>query len=680
MPSKNSKSTKRLYTVLRDYLSFCVELPKIQFLIYKKWLLAQFSIYQNIQEFKVLSNEKKETFFNEKTISFFLQDLKLERTPFYLPDIYLALSILQKISLNQLQNILIYGDRDADGVTSAVSLYLFFKNYLNIGNKKINVLFPLEDDKYGITEEVASRIVSYKPNIIFILDCGSANKDTIEMIKKEIPQVLIIILDHHFLPQEEDHYPLVSAFINPKRLPINFPERELCTSVLVYKLISAFIFSYTSEFNRTYEISQGTYIRNGCLVDLDKVDLNVVTKYTETKLFLDKLDSNHLLYRIIPLGLKKKISLKQKIWFAQLAHLHKYLEKVKVYIPFAVIGTIADMVPLTGDNKILVAQGLKQMKVANSQFLNGLQSLCKMHNLTGEYTPIVEQDVGFLIAPSINAAGRLGIPEVAFQTLISQDPLESLKIASKLLDLNKKRKEFSTNGVKLLTDVLHSENNQNEKIAVYYHQDIHRGISGLLANKLAQSLKKSIIVMVDDGIHIRGSIRAYQNENVLDLLHLLKSEFVQYGGHAQAAGFSLEKQRIPDFIELVLKKTLSSWIIKKPRRILGAFIIHLTEQTLTSKIFSQILELAPYGINAPHPVIKLKVFPGGYTWRYLGKTKEHIKVEFPNIFHCKIEAIWFFVPLDKVNKLDKISYFYVEPHYNYFKGQKKHQLKILRCI
>ena len=657
--------------------------------IFSKWVDRISSYYQSSFPKGTFQTETEfNQFLEKKVLLLFYPHFFLQSSPFELPAIEQAIEILRDaFSKKDTARVVLFGDRDVDGVSSSSILFLFLRDIMRFNEKNLFVELPHKEDKYGLSNEVIERMFQHKPDILITLDCGSSNKESLEYFRSLSPNTKQIILDHHFIPEQKEDYPCVDAFVNPKQLEATNSVRDLCTAGLAFKLIWALTYSYTSEYNQTYELVSETgsiFVRNGVQVEAKTTNAKRVYFVNAqadgidgAAIWANLAKTNKYLHAVDQFSAQfdNVISDLEKLRTIQNLQLGNVYTKIKPYLSLAGIGTIADLMPLVDDNRILVSQGINLIKQQPEILPVGLKELLKKLSLLG--VPIYEQDLSFTVCPSLNAPGRLGEPQKALASLISKDPLESAKAAFEVYQINEKRKKLSDEGS---NKILNNLNNEHEAfpIVVAYHSDIHRGISGIVASKLAETLKKPAIVMVNDGDCIRGSARAYQSDNVFSLLQNSADYFLQFGGHRQAAGFSLPYENIDAFKKHVY--SISKELLGETQEVavnFNEFVPPLEKamDNILSKNWSEWLAFAPYGVLNPHPTIAVPK-QGNVDYTLMGDAKNHARLNFSNVIEKRIEGVWF-NHKGETHKLEEDHLTLIaEPHYNHFRGQVKYQLKI----
>lgn len=623
-----------------------------------------------------------ESFWLSESVRYFYPVFELTRSPFHIPGIDTAVDIFREIWQQQSKPaIVIYGDRDVDGVSSSSILYRFLRYDLKHPPDKVHLLVPGVDDRYGITEQVIERINSYEPDILITMDCGSSDADVLNAMKEAFEQRRLIIFDHHFLPASEEDYPAADAFINPKRLPNDRPERHLCTASLAVKFIEAFTFSFTSEYNRVSLIrseSEIIFEKNGVMIEpVTDSALREVSFIKdrpaafEAAVFWQKLASSDRNVHLIDRFLKahpQALSVHEKFRILQWHSLKKLRQKLRPYFVKAALGTVADIMPLAGDNRIYLNEGLQIHRNEQRLLSPGLRELFRTAGLLSN---AFESDYAFTVCPMINAAGRLGRAADAARLFAVDDPSEAAEAAFKLKSLNNERKKLSEKAL----SVFNLEDFKDDAVIILHHPDIHRGISGPVASKVAEAGGRPAIVLVDDGDCLRGSIRAATNENVFDFLMSLSHLLIQCGGHRQAAGFSLSYEKKDEFIKTALESA-AGFFREHTETIEERYPVYeVKDHEIRPEIWRELEIFAPYGHMNPHPVLSIKpTLPVEIT--PMGSEGAHARLDFKGVNFSDIEGVWFFHNNLIHETESSKSLFAAEPHINFFRGRRKLQLKI----
>ncbi len=273
------------------------------------------------------------------------------------------------------------------------------------------------------------------------------------------------------------------------------------------------------------------------------------------------------------------------------------------------LGTISDVVPLTGENRILVKNGLEQLTSSKKK---GLQSLVSVAKLNGK--DMTSHYVGYILGPRINAAGRLRSAETALRLLLTDDSEEAHLLAKGLDIENRNRQKLEQ---KTLTEALakleQTIDFKQDRIIVLQDENWHSGVIGIVASRLVDRFHRPTLVITTKGEIAKGSGRSIRNFHLVKALgecgHLLEN----FGGHRYAAGMTLHKGRLGDFKKLI--NQIAGNHLKVEDFIPVVDIdMEISFRSLSEKLFKEMDELAPFGLGNPRPVfatknIKLKKLP-----------------------------------------------------------------------
>ncbi len=309
-------------------------------------------------------------------------------------------------------------------------------------------------------------------------------------------------------------------------------------------------------------------------------------------------------------------------------------------IDIAAIGTVADCMPLVGENRIIVTAWLKQLKNSRS---SGIRKLVedKIHE-------DLDADVfGFLIGPRLNAAGRLDTPYKAVNLILNNgDKID--EIFAEIEEINDKRKELT----RLFTDDAMGKIDEKNNIIFYHSAQIEHGIIGIVAGRLTEQFHKPSIVLKDEWEKLVASCRSPEYFSIIEILEKYKSHFLHFGGHKQAAGFSISKENFENFKMLITQELNQIDFSSFQKIILADKVIGVEE--FGTRLYRQTLEFRPFGMGNPKPIFAFRDFEiDSVEW--MGSTKEHITLK--NKYGIKI--VWFFwgeyyETLKKSKKMDII--------------------------
>jgi single-stranded-DNA-specific exonuclease len=276
---------------------------------------------------------------------------------------------------------------------------------------------------------------------------------------------------------------------------------------------------------------------------------------------------------------------------------------VKDYLDLAALGTIADLVPLRAENRILAAHGLKALGEARRQGLRALIAVSGME--PGGVLSSV--DVSYRIGPRINASGRLADASLPLRLLLSDDPDDCLRDAAQLDAINRERQEIDK---KVTEEAMAQAKAMGDLSGYVLHGDWHPGVVGIAAGKICRTLDRPVIVLGKEGETAKGSGRSVPGTNLVEALAACADLLKTYGGHPMAVGISLDVAQVGAFRERFAAAVAA-------QRIAGATLvdgrdIDIAHWLKPSEVTDQLLEdldlLQPFGEGNPEPVFGFKAF------------------------------------------------------------------------
>ena len=267
----------------------------------------------------------------------------------------------------------------------------------------------------------------------------------------------------------------------------------------------------------------------------------------------------------------------------------------------AAVGTVADVMPLTGENRTLVKSGLRQLQNTDRP---GLEALLEEVGLAGR--PITAENISYAIAPRINAAGRMDSAVTALQLVLCEDPDRAEELAHKLNEINIKRQETELEIFKAAQVLLEQQPERLEdRVMLLWGRDWHPGVIGIVASRLVERTGRPVIVVtVDEHGECKGSGRSVPGFNLHACIGSCADLLIRYGGHAMAAGLSVREENLPE-----LRRRLNEWAARECPVLHTAPLecdlpIHLDRVTVDS--VRRIDALAPFGAENPTPVFLLQ--------------------------------------------------------------------------
>ena len=358
-------------------------------------------------------------------------------------------------------------------------------------------------------------------------------------------------------------------------------------------------------------------------------------------------------------------------WKLVHAFLDKYREEFNVglswekwLLDMVGIATIADLVPLKNENRLLARYGLEVLRKSKRP---GVQKILKNAKIT--QAKITEDDIGFGIAPRINSASRMAEPVHAFYALLQNE--DSLNFADELENYNNARKQDTKDAHKSLD----YEKFKSEKIILAGDTNWTPGIIGLVASKISEATGKTAFVWGtgEDKNILKGSVRAGSDGyNVVEIMTEAKNILENFGGHEMAGGFSLEKNNLKKFEEFLKEyatkkeKIISSdeINIQNGENILTNNFININLENINRKLFDEIKIFAPFGTGNEKIIFKLKLSDDDFVKsKRFGKQSEHLEIMINGI-----KGIEFFVSGEREKELISKKEFLINIEWDNFRG------------
>jgi len=273
-------------------------------------------------------------------------------------------------------------------------------------------------------------------------------------------------------------------------------------------------------------------------------------------------------------------------------------EKLFEHLDLVVLGTISDVVPMTGENRILARHGLAQLSKTKKA---GLIKLLDKVGINGK--EITAMHAGFLLGPRLNATGRIGSSDSSFRLLMAESEKEAIELAGKLNDDNKSRQQLEAKTLKEALAKIDKEINFKEhRVIVLYKDDWHPGVIGIVASRIVERFYRPVILLSskEDG-SAKGSGRSVDNFHLFQALVNCKALLKEFGGHSKACGLSMDPDCINEFRDAINKYALDMILPQElsPKLTIDA---EIPLSLLDEKLISSINGLGPFGPENPKPV------------------------------------------------------------------------------
>lgn len=326
-------------------------------------------------------------------------------------------------------------------------------------------------------------------------------------------------------------------------------------------------------------------------------------------------------------------------------------DSVYKYLDIAGIGTVADIVPLVEDNRIIVKRGLEQLKRTK---WNGLKTLLRKIFPDFREREYDTYDVGFIIAPVFNAAGRLEDAKMGVELFTSDDNKICDELSYTLLEKNNERKNIQSDIYDIVVDEIEEKKLYEKNIIVVAHEKFHHGVIGIVASKIVDRYYKPTVIMEikkNEGI-ATASCRSIEGFNIIEAINSMKELFLKYGGHAGAAGFSIPVENIEIFAERMdkfIEENLDKSYFLKPIKIDKEIQLH----KISYDFLDEISKLKPFGFGNQMPLFAMKNCTTS-NLRKIGKDQSHLML---NIIKNGVEiknCVWFGAE-DMFNDIEKNS-------------------------
>lgn len=315
-------------------------------------------------------------------------------------------------------------------------------------------------------------------------------------------------------------------------------------------------------------------------------------------------------------------------------------DEISCYLPIVMIGTLGDVVPLDGDNRIIVKYGMEHF----SEYpWPGLQSLMKLLSEGRSAPPnITSLFISFQIVPKINAAGRIGNAKRAFDLLISEDLEEADSLAKELMNENQKRKETENEIAEVAMSGEHLITMPEDSVVISVGEGWHHGVIGIVASKLVEKYGKPAFVFSSEDNMAKGSARSIEGFNIHAALTSCAELTERFGGHEMAAGLCVPKEnlrKLADAMNKFAKENAEK--IYRPPHIEIDVVAEPYEITVETAM--KIAELEPFGTGNPEPLICIRNLKLNYCSK-VGDNGKHLKMSFldnSGVNNVVIDAIAF---------------------------------------
>jgi single-stranded-DNA-specific exonuclease len=548
---------------------------------------------------------------DKKAIGGFLQPrLKQLADPFLLPNMTAAVERLFRARESQ-ERLVIFGDYDVDGVTSTALLIEVLRG---LGWTVDYYLPHRMDEGYGLSQEgVENCLKKFPTTLLLAVDCGSTSVSAIAWLRER--GVDVIVLDHH---QVSDPPPAAVALVNPQVASDPYCGLRIPDSEVVP-------IAETAGDSRAF-------------CELCSVGL-----------------AFKLAHALVKRGREAGLSGAEEF-------------DLRPLLDLVALGTIADLVPLTRENRILVQAGLERLNTTTRPGLVALKKVAQSPPSLGTY------EVGFQLAPRLNAAGRLESAEAALQLLLARDQVTALPIAQNLDACNRERQTIERKIADEAIGVVRSKfKPETDFVIVEGQMPWHIGVVGIVASRVLQQFYRPTIIVGGDGAEWRGSGRSIAGFDLAASLRECGDLLIRHGGHAMAAGITIAAANLDAFrirLNELARNAFKGEALQPPLRLDAE--VGLEEMTL--ECMAQLGQLKPMGQGNPSVQFISRQVSHQRPLQRMGAEKQHVKMWVTDGTSTH-EAVWWGAGNGSlpVGKFDLAF----APEINDYNGRRMIQLKVL---
>lgn len=584
-----------------------------------------------------------------ESLMYFLEtDRRFMHLPFEFSSMEDAVSRISD-AIEEGEKILIFGDKDVDGVTSTAILY----GYLKSEGADVSWRIPVGDDAYGLSLDAVDSFAKDYGTLIITVDCGISNIQ--EIAHANELGIDVIVTDHHNPPEI---LPEAAVFLDPKMQDSGYPFKDISGAAVAFKLAQALRFRKSELFGQDISLLDVKPSSDGKFkLDILKTR-NLVKKQKFSEIFepgfgpvsntnlpsflrgqqifcwnkkavssylkeifgsgveFEMLDMQQEIARTIPQVQGKSLS-----QIKEMSKLAKYsdspIEEIdgfyNIFVTFAElsdakifpkhsadatqdlqlvgIAALADIMPMQNENRIFVKNALAAINSGKTR--KGIAELISRLDLAGK--EINSTELSWKVIPALNAAGRMGQSNLSLELLTAEDAAERDHLAGKIIELNEDRKHFVSEG-EMYTSKQAEENFHkfNEKLCVVTDEKINRGVTGILAAKIMNKYNvPSIAITFSENIAV-GSMRSCRSVVATKFLDSFGEDFfINHGGHDAAAGFSFTKDKLNEFMK-------KAWMISRQFNLEAEeesinIDAEIPAEYITPELLSLIDRFEPYG-------------------------------------------------------------------------------------
>jgi single-stranded-DNA-specific exonuclease len=521
------------------------------------------------------------------------------RPPEQLPGLSAAVERIAAAIAAQ-EEIVVYGDYDADGMTSTAILF----RCLTLLRAKVSYHLPNRmEEGYGLHVDSIEKLAARGKQLVITVDCGIASLEPAKRAREL--GLSLIITDHH---RYGDELPVADAIVHPALPGTDYPFTGLCGAGVAFKLAWA-LCQHHSGSPRVAD------------------------------------------------------------------HLREFLLQA---VGLAAIGTVADVVPLLDENRAIVRNGLKTL--FNNPPL-GLRKLMDLTKLSSK-SELGSEDIGFTLAPRLNAAGRLGQAQLGVELLVTEDPVRAEALANYINELNENRNKLERSIQLSASKQLKEEHSIDDDPAfVLASPNWHPGIIGIVAGKLAEKYHRPVVLIALDKLGTKpgtGSARSPNGVNLHEAFQQCSEYLIGGGGHAAAAGLRIEETQVRAFRSAFLEA-----VAEQSTELDGTVELEFDAEAALGQLdlatVTQIEQLAPFGMGNPRPVFFALQVSLAEPAKLLGDSGRHLSLQLTQ-HGCRMRAVAFGQAEEWLPKLEQVQTpidLAFRPVINEFRGFRKVEMQLV---
>lgn len=432
--------------------------------------------------------------------------------PFLLKDMDRAAERINR-AIDEMEKIAVYGDYDADGITSTAMVY----SYLETRGADVIYYIPQrEGEGYGMNIGAVEYLASQGVTLIITVDNGISSVQ--EVARAAELNIDVVITDHH---RPQAVLPQAVAVVDAYRSDDESPYKDFSGAGIAFKLLMAL-----------------------------EADTGAIDDLFET------------------------------------------------YSDLAAIGTIGDVVPLTGENRTLIIHGLRVLSESERPGVNAL-----LQNSGYQEKKLTATNVAFTLVPRINATGRMGSPERAVRLLISEFEDEANELAEEICADNDERRRVEAQISEAAFEDIEARGLADDRIIVVDGENWHHGVIGIVASRITDRFGKPCIVISKTGNEAKGSGRSIEGFSLFEAICACEEQLVKFGGHPMAAGITLATDRIDEFRQRINRYAMEKFPHMPVQKI--ELDCKLNPAALSVALADSLSQLEPFGNGNPQPIFGL---------------------------------------------------------------------------